>query len=91
MSRMSSNLVNLDTFGINLLSINQNLDDSKASPFVKLKDTDASKSGRLPKVNGSIPNLKAHCSKTDSKTVVWTMRNVARDNHVHTFATKFES
>jgi len=67
------------------------LDDSKALPFVELKDADASKSGRPPKVNGSIPNLKARRSKTDSMTVVWTLRNVAHHDHVRTFATKFES
>ena len=91
MSRTSNSWINLGAFGINILSIKQNLDDSKASPFVELKDTDASKSGRPPKVNGSIPNLKARRSKTDSMTVVWTLRNVAHHDHVRTFATKFES
>jgi hypothetical protein len=57
MGRTSNSWINLGAFGINILSIKQNLDDSKASPFVELKDTDASKSGRPPKVNGSIPNL----------------------------------
>jgi len=91
MSRTSSSWINLGAFGINILSIKRNLDDSKASPFVELKDTDASKSGRPPKVNGSIPNLKARRSKTDTMTVVWTLRNVAHHDHVRTFATKFES
>ena len=91
MSRTSTNWINLGAFGINILSIKQNFDDPSASSFVELKDTDASKSGRPPKVNGSIPNLKARRSKADLKTVVWTVRNTAHHDHVRTFATKFET
>jgi hypothetical protein len=59
MSRTDGCWVDLGAFGINELSIKRNYDDSKARAFVVLKDADLSKSGRPPKVNGSILNLFA--------------------------------
>jgi len=91
MSRTNGRWIDLGAFGINELSIKRNYDDSKAPAFVVLKDADPSKSGRPPKVNGSIPNLKACRSMSNSKTVVWTLRNIAHHDHVRSFATKFES
>jgi len=85
MSRTTRKWINLGVFGINILNIK-----GGKSPFVELKDTDASKSGRPPKVIGSVPNLKACRSEKELMTVVWTLRNVAHHDHVRTFATKFE-
>ena len=69
MIHRSSDWIDLGAFEYNMLSIKGNVDDSKASPFVELKDTDASKSGWPPQVNEYIPNLKACCSKTDSMII----------------------